>query len=92
MDVDPEQQRQQQRPQQRALLRRVLQACDADLTLLEDSHLDKLWDNCYRTVRSLHDASRPGLSDAGLPPGIVDHILALKGAQVYGCDELSDRR
>lgn len=73
MDVD--------RAHQREQMRAALQARGADLTLFEDAvNLDKLWDNWYRNVRALSDATREGLSVAGLQPGLIDHILALKDA------------
>ncbi|PNH01363.1 hypothetical protein TSOC_012755 [Tetrabaena socialis] len=72
MDVDPAQPRERQR--------RALEACGADLTLFEDTDLDILWKNGYRNVRGLRDATREGLMAAGLVPGLVDHILALKAA------------
>ncbi|PNH03234.1 hypothetical protein TSOC_010728, partial [Tetrabaena socialis] len=59
--------------------RRALEACGADLTLFEDTDLDILWKNGYRNVRGLRDATREGLMAAGLVPGLVDHILSLKG-------------
>ncbi|KAG2436525.1 hypothetical protein HYH02_011463 [Chlamydomonas schloesseri] len=68
------------RTQQREHLRTALKARGADLTLFDDANLDKLWDNWYRNVRALSDAAREGLSAAGLPPGLIDHILALKGS------------
>ena len=73
------------RAQQRERLRTVLRACGADLKLFNDIFLDKLWDNYYRSVRGLQDASRESLKDAGLPLGLVDHILGLQGAQVSSC-------
>jgi hypothetical protein len=69
MDVD--------RAQQREQLRTVLRARGAALMLFEDVALDKLWDNLYRRDRSFEDAMREGLKDAGLLPGVIDHILAL---------------
>ncbi|PNH07986.1 hypothetical protein TSOC_005512 [Tetrabaena socialis] len=72
MDVDPAQLR--RAPQ----LRRALQTCGADLTLFEDTDIDILQHQGYRSVRGLRDATREGLTVAGLLPGLVDHILALK--------------
>ncbi|KAG2443516.1 hypothetical protein HXX76_001869 [Chlamydomonas incerta] len=67
-------------PTGREQLRTALIACGADLTHFEDTDLDKLWVGRYRNVSSLlEDATWRGLSAAGLPPGLVDQILALQG-------------
>ncbi|KXZ40876.1 hypothetical protein GPECTOR_1640g771 [Gonium pectorale] len=55
----------------------------ADLTLFEVADVDTLWRGGYRSVRGLQTATRQGLTAAGLPPGIVDHILALQAVQLF---------
>ncbi|PNW84965.1 hypothetical protein CHLRE_03g165976v5 [Chlamydomonas reinhardtii] len=70
--MDPEQSREQ--------LRTVLRTCGADLTLFEDSDLDIMLGVRFRSGRALQGATREGLTASGLPPGLVDHILTLKGA------------
>ncbi|GFR41594.1 hypothetical protein Agub_g2317 [Astrephomene gubernaculifera] len=67
-------------PQQREQLRTALIAYGADLTRFEDTDLDILWHNRYRDVRGLQDATREGLKAAGLPYGLIDHILKRQGA------------
>ncbi|KAG2431490.1 hypothetical protein HXX76_009504 [Chlamydomonas incerta] len=74
-ELDPEERREE--------LRAVLGACGADLTLFSPRDLARLWDARYLSPRALQVATREGLTAAGLPPGIVDHILTLEGPRVF---------
>ncbi len=67
---------------ERQQVRAALRARGADLELFEDVILDQLWNNWYRSARALEVATRAGLKDAGLPPGVVDYVLSLQGAWV----------
>ena len=70
--MDPEQAREE--------LRTVLRTFGAEVTLFKDPHLDIMLGARYSSTHTLKSASREGLTSTGLPVGLVDYILALKGA------------
>ncbi|PNW77115.1 hypothetical protein CHLRE_10g422718v5 [Chlamydomonas reinhardtii] len=74
--MDPEQAREE--------LRTVLRTFGAEVTLFKDPHLDIMLGARYSSTHTLKSASREGLTSTGLPVGLVDYILALKGGATAG--------